>query len=88
LGLVDELDDPGPGHLSKRPTPLSAVTSTTVPTLSERFVSESQSKFVAGGDNESKRRKDEQSSDPQTVQDEDKEVEAMVLDAPSSDNSI
>lgn len=26
LGLVDEMDDPGPGHLSDHPTPISAVT--------------------------------------------------------------
>jgi serine/threonine-protein phosphatase 4 regulatory subunit 2 len=26
LGLVDELDDPGPGHLSERPTAISSVT--------------------------------------------------------------
>jgi serine/threonine-protein phosphatase 4 regulatory subunit 2 len=29
LGLVDEMDDPGPGHMSERPTALSSVT--TVP---------------------------------------------------------
>ena len=28
IGLVDELDDPGPGHMSERPTALTAVTST------------------------------------------------------------
>ena len=27
LGLVDELDDPNPGHLSDRPTALTSVTS-------------------------------------------------------------
>lgn len=27
IGLVDELDDPGPGHMSERPTALTAVTS-------------------------------------------------------------
>ncbi len=32
LGLVDEMDDPGPGHLSDHPTPISAVT-----TLSGHF---------------------------------------------------
>jgi serine/threonine-protein phosphatase 4 regulatory subunit 2 len=26
LGMVDEMDDPGPGHLSDRPTALTAVT--------------------------------------------------------------
>ena len=28
IGLVDELDDPGPGHMSEHPTALTAVTST------------------------------------------------------------
>jgi serine/threonine-protein phosphatase 4 regulatory subunit 2 len=27
LGLVDELDDPGPGHMSDQPTAISSVTS-------------------------------------------------------------
>ena len=42
LGLVDELDDPSPGHLSDRPQALSSTTSVdspkVVPSLSERFV--------------------------------------------------
>lgn len=42
LGLVDELDDPSPGHLSDHPQPLSATTSITPPkpvlSLDERFV--------------------------------------------------
>lgn len=29
IGLVDELDDPGPGHMSEHPTALSATTTTT-----------------------------------------------------------
>lgn len=28
IGLVDELDDPGPGHMSERPTALTSVTTT------------------------------------------------------------
>lgn len=41
LGLVDELDDPRPGHLSDHPTPLSAVTTLPKPftgSLEQRFV--------------------------------------------------
>jgi len=42
LGLVDELDDPSPGHLSEHPQPLSATTTmATKPlhgSLEERFV--------------------------------------------------
>jgi len=45
LGLVDELDDPSPGHLSERPTALSSVTSLTDDagpmSLQARFVSAS-----------------------------------------------
>jgi len=42
LGLVDELDDPSPGHLSEHPQPLSSTTTvSTKPlhgSLEERFV--------------------------------------------------
>jgi len=43
LGLVDELDDPRPGHMSDRPTALSSTT-TTVATLQERFVKATSTK--------------------------------------------
>lgn len=47
LGLVDELDDPGPGHLSDQPHPLSSTTSVrvspTVRSLQDRFVKGSDS---------------------------------------------
>jgi len=50
LGLVDELDDPSPGHLSDHPTAISAVTDLPVEgsakplfgTLGERFVPASE----------------------------------------------
>lgn len=45
LGLVDELDDPSPGHLSDHPQPLSATTSITpklIASLEERFVRASE----------------------------------------------
>lgn len=45
LGLVDEMDDPGPGHMSDHPTALSSVTTVIPPSattetkpLQERFV--------------------------------------------------
>lgn len=42
LGLVDELDDPNPGHLSDRPTALTSVTSigggSNVISLEDRFI--------------------------------------------------
>jgi len=58
LGLVDELDDPAPGHMSERPTALSAVTSvgecSVVQSLDDRFVKASDSENegttgIAGG---------------------------------------
>ncbi|CAE7092070.1 unnamed protein product [Rhizoctonia solani] len=39
LGLVDELDDPRPGHLSDHPTALSSVTQFPPESLGDRFVS-------------------------------------------------
>lgn len=35
IGLVDELDDPRPGHMSEHPTALTSTTTTTMPTESE-----------------------------------------------------
>lgn len=48
LGLVDELDDPSPGHLSDHPQPLSSTTTIAAPpakplgTLGDRFVKSSE----------------------------------------------
>ncbi|QRW23296.1 oxidoreductase FAD/NAD(P)-binding protein [Rhizoctonia solani] len=42
LGLVDELDDPRPGHLSDHPTALSSVTQLPPESLGDRFVSVGQ----------------------------------------------
>ena len=52
LGLVDELDDPGPGHLSERPQPLTATTNVNsgpvFKSLQDRFVKGSGSEKEAG----------------------------------------
>ncbi|KAH7103894.1 PPP4R2-domain-containing protein [Auriculariales sp. MPI-PUGE-AT-0066] len=81
LGMVDELDDPGPGHMADHPTALTEVTTVSgnvVPLpLSERFVKASTSTLEArpagvipGGAAEDERRDRE----------DDDEVEDMVLD--------
>lgn len=44
LGLVDELDDPNPGHLSNHPTALTAVTTVG----SKPFVDTLETRFVRG----------------------------------------
>ncbi|KAK7054965.1 hypothetical protein VNI00_003428 [Paramarasmius palmivorus] len=58
LGLVDELDDPGPGHMSDRPTALTAVTAIEegkdgapiLQSLEERFVKPSEPESTEQGD--------------------------------------
>ncbi|KAH8829670.1 PPP4R2-domain-containing protein [Flagelloscypha sp. PMI_526] len=62
LGLVDELDDPGPGHLSDHPIAISSVT-----TLegSEEMGQKLEERFISAAE------KDEQMED--TAMDEDKE---------------
>ena len=75
LGLVDELDDPKPGHLADHPTALTAVTSTGAATaipLSERFVKSSSPESEDGS------RDIAETAD--SHQAEDAEVEGMVLD--------
>ncbi|KAF8522296.1 PPP4R2-domain-containing protein [Hysterangium stoloniferum] len=69
LGLVDELDDPKPGHLADRPT---ALTATTRSTLEERFVKSS------GPESDETSRETAESAN--SKQAEDAEVEGMVLD--------
>jgi len=51
LGLVDELDDPSPGHLSDHPTALTAVTTVGI----RPFLDSLEARFVraAGQDMES-----------------------------------
>lgn len=67
LGLVDELDDPKPGHLADHPTALTAVTK--IPPLSKRFVKAADEDAVMQDAGESESRPSE-----------DAEVEGMVLD--------
>lgn len=47
LGLVDELDDPSPGHMSDHPTALTSVTTVDpggfIPSLEQRFVKSEES---------------------------------------------
>lgn len=60
LGLVDELDDPNPGHLSDRPTALTSVTSTGgssgAISLEDRFVRSSEH---VEDDRDTKRQRDD-----------------------------
>jgi len=64
LGLVDELDDPSPGHMSEHPTALSSVTTTT--TRSRPFLGSLEQRFTKGG------------SEGATAQEQDSD--AMVVD--------
>ncbi|KAH9966585.1 PPP4R2-domain-containing protein [Russula dissimulans] len=67
LGLVDELDDPNPGHLSDRPTALTSVTSigagSNVISLEDRFVRASQDEGEGQPETKRKREEDDRSTD-------------------------
>jgi serine/threonine-protein phosphatase 4 regulatory subunit 2 len=66
LGLVDELDDPNPGHLSDRPTALTSVTSigggSGAISLEDRFVRSSD--HVEDDRDTMRQREDDNSTDP------------------------
>ena len=47
LGMVDELDDPSPGHMSEHPTALSSVTTTTT-VGSKPFLGSLEQRFTKG----------------------------------------
>jgi len=49
LGLVDELDDPSPGHLSDHPTALSSVTTVSDGSGSRPFIESLEQRFVKSG---------------------------------------
>lgn len=49
IGLVDELDDPSPGHMSDHPTPITSVT-----TVGSRpFLETLETRFVRGSGDQS-----------------------------------
>ena len=84
LGLVDELDDPSPGHLADHPIALTDVTSVTgsvepLP-LRERFIkSDENLEDAPAGLLEPPK------SETQEKRPEEDEVEDMVLDEPAED---
>ncbi|KAL1715190.1 PPP4R2-domain-containing protein [Schizophyllum commune] len=57
IGLVDELDDPRPGHLSDKPTALSAVTE--VPEEAEKAL---EARFIKGETSEGEAKKEEKAA--------------------------
>ena len=67
LGLVDELDDPNPGHLSDRPTALTSVTSiggsSGVISLEDRFVRASDNEGEREPETKRQREEDDHSTD-------------------------
>ncbi|GJJ12144.1 hypothetical protein Clacol_006385 [Clathrus columnatus] len=71
LGLVDELDDPNPGHLADHPIALSAVTK--IPPLSKRFVKAVDDDVVMQDSNNG------EGESPSRPSAEDAEVEGMVV---------
>ncbi|KAF9477368.1 PPP4R2-domain-containing protein [Pholiota conissans] len=50
LGLVDEMDDPSPGHMSDHPTPLSSVTTIPDASRSRPFLDSLEQRFVKAED--------------------------------------
>ncbi|KDR81776.1 hypothetical protein GALMADRAFT_239967 [Galerina marginata CBS 339.88] len=50
LGLVDELDDPGPGHMSDHPTPLTSVTTVSDAPSPRPFLGSLEQRFVKAED--------------------------------------
>lgn len=50
LGLVDELDDPSPGHMSDQPTAISSVTTMDDSPHSRSFIGSLEHRFVKAED--------------------------------------
>lgn len=88
LGLVDELDDPSPGHLSDHPQALSATTSLSPATatkqlsLGDRFVKASEESTTEGAV-EQPQPQGESSATPST---ETEETTEMAVDDPEKEN--
>jgi serine/threonine-protein phosphatase 4 regulatory subunit 2 len=76
LGLVDELDDPNPGHLSNRPTALTSVTSiggtSGAISLEDRFIRGSDER---DGELETKRKREDDHSTDSMVDERDGDKE-------------
>jgi serine/threonine-protein phosphatase 4 regulatory subunit 2 len=74
LGLVDELDDPNPGHLSDRPTALTSVTSigggSGAISLEDRFVRASDDEREGEREPEMKKQREEDDHSTDTLLDE------------------
>ncbi|EEB86917.1 hypothetical protein MPER_15963, partial [Moniliophthora perniciosa FA553] len=73
LGLVDELDDPGPGHMSEHPIALTSVTSVEEGKEGTPIVQSLEERFVKSSGSESK----EQGDEDAMVVDENKENTGM-----------
>ncbi|KAF9036662.1 PPP4R2-domain-containing protein [Panaeolus papilionaceus] len=50
IGMVDELDDPSPGHMSEHPTALTSVTTLPEPSQSRPFLGSLEQRFVKAED--------------------------------------
>lgn len=96
IGLVDELDDPSPGHMSDHPTALSATTSTTTepaanltpvvstprPVGKPMFGGSLQERFVKGSSTEETSGEVQPSSTAPTSSEDN---DAMAVDEPDAD---
>ncbi|KAJ3796696.1 PPP4R2-domain-containing protein [Lentinula aff. detonsa] len=66
LGLVDELDDPGPGHMSEHPTALSVVTTVDDGKEGKPIVQSLESRFVKAEDDDTAMAVDENKENQST----------------------
>ena len=85
IGLVDELDDPSPGHLSDHPHAISATTTVTskpTPSLADRFVKSGEGESQTEGSSAAAAA----AAQPGTEADESKASDDMVIDDPEKEN--
>ena len=81
IGLVDELDDPSPGHLSAHPHALSATTTVSdPPPLAERFVKAETEETAEIGP--------QPATDAPAETSEAKEADDMAVDDPEKENKV